>query len=69
MTDHDGLESVITIVWNAQILAGPRHSLCDGVYALVAYILAQNKLIDANLTIDRQSLPKVQMPSSHSALS
>ena len=39
-------------------------SLTDGqVYALTAYILAQNKLIDVKQTIDAQTLPKVQMPN------
>ena len=33
------------------------------VYALTAYILAQNKLIDAKLAVDAQTLPKVQMPN------
>jgi hypothetical protein len=33
------------------------------VYALTAYILAQNKLIDASQVIDAQTLPKVQMPN------
>jgi cytochrome c len=35
----------------------------DQVYALTAYILAQNKLIDANEVINAQTLPKVQMPN------
>src|ERR1700751_3662609 len=40
------------------------HSLTDDeVYALTAYILAGNKLIGANDTIDAQSLPKVKMPN------
>jgi S-disulfanyl-L-cysteine oxidoreductase SoxD len=41
----------------------PRSLSNDEVYALTAYILAQNKLIDAKLTIDAQTLPKVQMPN------
>jgi S-disulfanyl-L-cysteine oxidoreductase SoxD len=32
-------------------------------YALTAYILAQNKLIDAQKVIDAQTLPKVEMPN------
>ena len=40
------------------------HSLTDDeVYALTAYILAGNKLIGANDTMDAQSLPKVKMPN------
>jgi cytochrome c len=39
------------------------HSLTDDeVYALTAYILAGNKLIGANDTMDAQTLPKVKMP-------
>src|SRR6266403_4309191 len=40
------------------------HSLTDDeVYALTAYILAENKLIGANDTINAQTLPKVKMPN------
>jgi S-disulfanyl-L-cysteine oxidoreductase SoxD len=41
----------------------PRSLNDDQVYALTAYILAQNKLIDPNETINAQSLPKVRMPN------
>lgn len=41
----------------------PRSLTDDQVYALTAYILAQNKLIDAKQTINAQTLPKVQMPN------
>ncbi len=41
----------------------PRSLSDNEVYALTAYILAQNTLIDAKLTIDAQSLPRVQMPN------
>ncbi len=41
----------------------PRSLTDDQVYALTAYILAQNKLIDAKLVINSQTLPKVQMPN------
>jgi len=41
----------------------PRSLSNDEVYALSAYILAQNKLIDAKLTIDATTLPIVQMPN------
>jgi len=40
------------------------HSLTDDeVYALTAYILAENKLIGANDVMDAQTLPKVKMPN------
>jgi mono/diheme cytochrome c family protein len=35
----------------------------DEVYSLTAYILAANKLIGENDTINAQTLPKVQMPN------
>jgi S-disulfanyl-L-cysteine oxidoreductase SoxD len=35
----------------------------DEVYALTAYILALNKLIGENDTMDAETLPKVQMPN------
>jgi S-disulfanyl-L-cysteine oxidoreductase SoxD len=41
----------------------PRSLADDQVYALTAYILAQNKLIDEKQVIDAQTLPKVQMPN------
>jgi S-disulfanyl-L-cysteine oxidoreductase SoxD len=41
----------------------PRSLTDDQVYALTAYILAQNKLIDAQQVIDAQTLPKVEMPN------
>jgi S-disulfanyl-L-cysteine oxidoreductase SoxD len=41
----------------------PRSLTDDQVYALTAYILAENKLIDPTQTIDAQTLPKVQMPN------
>ena len=41
----------------------PRTLTDDQVYALVAYILAGNKLIDPNAEMDAKTLPKVQMPN------
>ena len=41
----------------------PRTLANDEVYALTAYILAQNKLIGDNDTINAQTLPKVTMPN------
>jgi S-disulfanyl-L-cysteine oxidoreductase SoxD len=41
----------------------PRSLTDDQVYALTAYILAQNKLIDSKETMNAQSLPKVRMPN------
>ena len=41
----------------------PRTLTDDQVYALTAYILAQNRLIDSKQVINAQALPKVQMPN------
>jgi S-disulfanyl-L-cysteine oxidoreductase SoxD len=41
----------------------PRTLTDDQVYALTAYILAQNKLIDVKQVVNAQTLPKVQMPN------
>jgi len=41
----------------------PRSLTDDQVYALTAYILAQNKLIDLKQVINGKTLPKVQMPN------
>jgi mono/diheme cytochrome c family protein len=41
----------------------PRTLTDDQVYALTAYILAQNKLIDAKQVVNAQTLPAVQMPN------
>jgi mono/diheme cytochrome c family protein len=41
----------------------PRSLTDEEVYALTAYILAENKLIGANDTMDAQTLPKVRMPN------
>lgn len=41
----------------------PRTLTNDEVYALTAYILAQNKLIGETDTINAETLPKVRMPN------
>jgi S-disulfanyl-L-cysteine oxidoreductase SoxD len=41
----------------------PRSLTDDEVYALTAYILAENKLIGANDMMNAQTLPKVTMPN------
>ena len=41
----------------------PRSLTNEEVYALTAYILALNKLIDENDTMNAQTLPKVKMPN------
>ncbi len=41
----------------------PRSLTNDEVYSLTAYILAQNKLIGENDTMNAETLPKVKMPN------
>jgi mono/diheme cytochrome c family protein len=41
----------------------PRTLTNDEVYALTAYLLAQNKIIGANDTMNAQTLPQVRMPN------
>jgi S-disulfanyl-L-cysteine oxidoreductase SoxD len=41
----------------------PRSLTDERVYALTAYILAQNKLIDPKQPMNAETLPKVQMPN------
>ena len=41
----------------------PRSLTNEEVYALTAFILAQNKIIGASDVIDAQTLPKVRMPN------
>jgi cytochrome c len=42
----------------------PRSLTNDEVYAIVAYILAENKLIGPNDAMNAQTLPKVKMPNA-----
>ena len=41
----------------------PRTLNNEEVYSLTAFVLAGNKLIDGNATIDAKSLPQVKMPN------
>src|SRR5258708_12270519 len=43
----------------------PRSLTDDEVYALTAYILAQNKLISEKAVMNAQTLPKVPIPNPH----
>jgi cytochrome c len=35
----------------------------DDVYALTAWILAQNEIIETSAVVDRKTLPKIEMPN------
>ena len=55
--------TVFDFIRRAMPFPMPRSLGDDEVYALTAYILAENKLIGANDVMDAQTLPKVKMPN------
>ena len=55
--------TVFDFIRRAMPLTMPRSLTDDEVYALTAWILAENKLIGAEDVMDAQTLPKVKMPN------
>ncbi|HTB01929.1 MAG TPA: cytochrome c [Bradyrhizobium sp.] len=55
--------TIFDFIRRAMPFTSPRSLSDDEVYALTAYILAENKLIGADEAMDAQSLPKVKMPN------
>jgi cytochrome c len=55
--------TIFDFVRRAMPFQTPRSLTDDEVYALTAYILAENKLIGANDMMNAQTLPKVSMPN------
>jgi mono/diheme cytochrome c family protein len=55
--------TVFDFIRRAMPFQMPRSLTDDEVYALTAYILAENKLIGASDTMNAQTLPKVKMPN------
>ncbi len=55
--------TIFDFIRRAMPFTAPRSLSDDEVYALTAYILAENKLIDANDTMNAETLPKVKMPN------
>jgi cytochrome c len=55
--------TIFDFIRRAMPFQAPRSLTDDEVYALTAYILAENKLIGANEVMDAQSLAKVKMPN------
>lgn len=43
--------------------ANPRKLTDEDVYGLVAYVLAENKIIEKDAVMDAKSLPQVKMPN------
>ena len=55
--------TVFDFIRRAMPFTAPRSLSDDEVYALTAYILAENKLIDAKEAMNAETLPKVKMPN------
>jgi mono/diheme cytochrome c family protein len=55
--------TIFDFIRRAMPFTAPRSLSDDEVYALTAYILAENKLIGANETMNAETLPKVKMPN------
>src|ERR1700689_4021947 len=55
--------TVFDFIRRAMPFTAPRSLSDDEVYALTAYILAENKLIGADDTMNAETLPKVKMPN------
>jgi len=55
--------TVFDFIRRAMPFTAPRSLGDDEVYALTAYILAENKLIGANEAMNAETLPKVKMPN------
>jgi len=55
--------TVFDFIRRAMPWTQPRSLSDDEVYALTAYLLAQNKLIGENDTMNADTLPKVRMPN------
>jgi S-disulfanyl-L-cysteine oxidoreductase SoxD len=55
--------TVFDFIRRAMPFTAPRSLSDDEVYALTAYILSENKLIDAKDTMNAETLPKVKMPN------
>lgn len=55
--------TIFDFIRRAMPFTAPRSLSDDEVYALTAYILAENKLIEANDTMNAETLSKVKMPN------
>jgi S-disulfanyl-L-cysteine oxidoreductase SoxD len=51
-------------IYRAMPYDSPKSLTPDEVYAVVAYLLHMNNIVDASATLDASSLPKVKMPNS-----
>jgi S-disulfanyl-L-cysteine oxidoreductase SoxD len=56
--------TLFDIIHRAMPYQMPRTLTADELYALCAYILALNKIIGENDTMNAETLPKVKMPNA-----
>lgn len=56
-------------VWRAMPYQAPKTLTADQVYAITAYLLHLNQLLPADAALDRESLPRVQMPGRQRGVS
>jgi cytochrome c len=63
ITYYEHATTIFDIVRRAMPYMSPRTLSDDQVYALTAYLLAINKLIDEKDEMNAQTLPKVKMPN------
>jgi S-disulfanyl-L-cysteine oxidoreductase SoxD len=61
--------TIFDYVRRAMPYTQPRSLTDQEVYALTAYLLARNKIIGENDTMNAESLPKVQMPNRNGFVS
>ncbi|NKB82423.1 MAG: cytochrome c [Nitrospirales bacterium] len=52
-------------IFRAMPLTAPQSLSANKVYALVAWILYRNDIIDENMVLDRFTLPTIHMPNRH----
>jgi S-disulfanyl-L-cysteine oxidoreductase SoxD len=64
VTYYEHATTLFDIIRRAMPYQTPRTLTADEVYALCAYILALNKIIGENDTMNAQTLPKVKMPNA-----
>ena len=61
--------SIFDYVRRAMPHTAPKSLSDDQVYAVTAFLLHLNELVDANAVMDRQALPKVKMPAQGRSVS
>lgn len=64
ITYYEHATTIFDIVRRGMPFMAPRTLTDDQVYAITAYLLAINKLIDEKDVMNAQTLPKVKMPTA-----